>query len=309
MGKKSLTICAIILFAAVSASAQITVYDQDRPGWESAVGVYEEEFFDDATLNPGVVVASDYPGYVNTTKGVWWDRLNCPGSGVTKTTWMFSKPIRAFGADWNPGIPGGPGAGIEVAINGSWVYVGEIPETYVDKFWGFVSAIPFNAVRLMHGSNCSGAWTETYEMDNMVYSYLDAIDIKPGSCPNPINTNSKGVLPVAVLGTEDFDVTDIDPTTIQLFREGFDGVSPLRGDYEDVATPFVGELCNCHDLDGDGYIDLTLKFNTQELVETLGLGVEVGNTITLILNGNLKEEFGGRQILGIDCVIILSSKK
>ena len=34
-----------------------------------------------------------------------------------------------------------------------------------------------------------------------------SIDIKPGSCPNPLNSNSQGVLPVALLGTEDFDVS------------------------------------------------------------------------------------------------------
>ena len=38
-----------------------------------------------------------------------------------------------------------------------------------------------------------------------------ALDIKPGSCPNRINTMSKGVLTVAILGTGDLDVTEIDP--------------------------------------------------------------------------------------------------
>ncbi|MHC4648611.1 MAG: hypothetical protein ACYTBJ_24405, partial [Planctomycetota bacterium] len=36
-----------------------------------------------------------------------------------------------------------------------------------------------------------------------------AVDIKPGSCPNPLNLASRGVLPVAVLGSEDFDVSSI----------------------------------------------------------------------------------------------------
>ncbi|HUW20871.1 MAG TPA: PASTA domain-containing protein, partial [Sedimentisphaerales bacterium] len=31
-------------------------------------------------------------------------------------------------------------------------------------------------------------------------------DIKPGSCPNPLNVGSRGVIPAAVLGAEDFDV-------------------------------------------------------------------------------------------------------
>src|SRR4030042_5245628 len=44
-----------------------------------------------------------------------------------------------------------------------------------------------------------------------------AVDIKPGSCPNPMNVKSRGVLPVAILGTAEFDVTTIVPESIQLF--------------------------------------------------------------------------------------------
>lgn len=137
------------------------------------------------------------------------------------------------------------------------------------------------------------------------------IDIKPGSCPNPLNVKSKGVLPVAVLGTEDFDVTDIDPETILLTREGYEGyvVTPIRWSYEDVATPFEGEECDCHDLDGDGYLDLTLKFKTRELVDVLDLEDEAGNMILLILTGNLKEEEGGKSIIGSDCIKVLKTGK
>ena len=45
--------------------------------------------------------------------------------------------------------------------------------------------------------------------------YGDAInanvDIKPKFCPNPFNIASNGFLTVAILGTEDFDVYEIDP--------------------------------------------------------------------------------------------------
>jgi hypothetical protein len=61
-----------------------------------------------------------------------------------------------------------------------------------------------------------------------------ALDIKPGSCPNPLNTVSRGVLPVAILGAADFDVTQIDLSTIQL-----EGVPPLRSSLEDVSGPFA----------------------------------------------------------------------
>jgi len=132
------------------------------------------------------------------------------------------------------------------------------------------------------------------------------MDIKPGSCPNPLNLKAKGVLPVAILGTEDFDVMTVDPATVRLTREGYEetGVFPLRWAWEDVGTPFEGELCDCHDLNGDGYMDLTLKFDTQELVQVLELDTLAGEKIPLILMGNLKEEEGGTPIKGQDCVRI-----
>ncbi|UCF66491.1 MAG: hypothetical protein JSV80_11920 [Acidobacteriota bacterium] len=43
-----------------------------------------------------------------------------------------------------------------------------------------------------------------------------ADDVKPGSCPNPVNVTSRGTLPVAILGTADLDVTTIDPDSIRL---------------------------------------------------------------------------------------------
>ncbi len=127
------------------------------------------------------------------------------------------------------------------------------------------------------------------------------VDIKPGSCSNPLNVKSRGVLPVAVLGTKDFDVTTIDPASIQL-----EGLAPIRWSYEDVATPFEGEPEACQDLDGDGYMDLTLKFKTQQLVGPLSLGEFKGETITMRLTGKLTAEDGGTVISGEDWVRVLN---
>ena len=44
------------------------------------------------------------------------------------------------------------------------------------------------------------------------------LDIKPGSCPNPVNPRSRGTLPVAIVGGNGFDVSRIDLSTIALTR-------------------------------------------------------------------------------------------
>jgi hypothetical protein len=121
------------------------------------------------------------------------------------------------------------------------------------------------------------------------------LDIKPTSCPNPLNTKSNGVLPIAILGTDEFDVYDVDPATVTL-----EGVAPLRWAYEDVATPFEGDLCDCHELGPDGYMDMTLKFDMQEIVAALG-AVTDGEYRPLTLEGATYE---GIPIYGQDCVWI-----
>ena len=72
-------------------------------------------------------------------------------------------------------------------------------------------------------------------------------------------------MPAAILGTEDLDVSTILPVSVRLA-----GVAPIRSDYEDVATPVAdGNECECTEEGPDGYMDLTLKFNKQEVVEAL----------------------------------------
>jgi hypothetical protein len=131
------------------------------------------------------------------------------------------------------------------------------------------------------------------------------VDIKPQSCPNPLNVKARGVLPVAILGAADFDVAQIDSNSIKL-----EGVSPLRSALEDVATPFepyLGkvEATDCTEEGADGYLDLTLKFDNQAIVEALGQ-VSDGEVKVLQLTGNLKSEFGSTPITGEDVVVILN---
>jgi hypothetical protein len=144
------------------------------------------------------------------------------------------------------------------------------------------------------------------------------IDIKPGSCPNPLSMKEKGVLPVAIMGLEDFDVTQIDPTTIRLFRKGVADpieVAPLRWSLEDVGIPyepFIGKVGAYDCLEYypdeygvfDGYLDLSLKFKAQEVVAALG-EINDGDVLVLQLSGYLKEGYGDIELIGEDVVWIL----
>jgi hypothetical protein len=135
------------------------------------------------------------------------------------------------------------------------------------------------------------------------------VDIKPGSWPNPINKGSKGVFAVAVCGTEDLDVMTLDPETVMIYIEGVEeGVPPLRWAYEDVATPYTGDPGGGHELGGDGYTDLVLHFDTQEVVVTLELCVYDDETVPLLVRGNLLEEHGGTAIEGQDYVWLKEPK-
>ncbi len=132
-----------------------------------------------------------------------------------------------------------------------------------------------------------------------------SVDIKPQGCPNPINVKSRGVLPVAILGTADFDVTTIDPVSIRL-----EGIAPTRSALEDVATPFEPldgfvNASDCTDQGSDGFTDLTLKFDTQEIVSALG-GVQDGDVLILTLVGELSD---GTPIQGEDVVVIKKKGK
>ncbi len=124
-------------------------------------------------------------------------------------------------------------------------------------------------------------------------------DIHPMSWPNPINIKSKGVTPTAILGTAEFDVMQIDIATLML-----EGVAPVSWYYEDVTGPASSDgVCNDMYMEPDGIMDLTLKFNTQELLAAIA-PVAPGDERVLKITGKLLE---GRNIEGDDCIKIVNN--
>lgn len=81
------------------------------------------------------------------------------------------------------------------------------------------------------------------------------VDLKPGSNPNCVNPRSRGRVPVAVHGAEDFDVTTIDPSSLS-----FGGAAAVRCSLEDVESEGPTGVFS-----RDGWTDLVCHFKTQEV--------------------------------------------
>ena len=122
------------------------------------------------------------------------------------------------------------------------------------------------------------------------------IDIKPGSDPKCFNNNGRGVIRVAILGTVDFDVTEVDPATVEL--EGLSVMArgragrargrrnKLRAHFDDVSGPNGVP---------DGFIDLVVQIKGVD-------GTFAGGSSTATLTGYL---FDGTEIVGRDDICLV----
>ena len=101
------------------------------------------------------------------------------------------------------------------------------------------------------------------------------IDVKPDSTENPVNPGSNGVLPVALLGSESFDVMNVDPGSLAL------GVNAAPAEGMEYA-----------DSNGDGWIDLVAHYRTAET------GTAYGDT-SICLTGATTD---GVELAGCDAI-------
>ena len=104
------------------------------------------------------------------------------------------------------------------------------------------------------------------------------LDIKPGSDPNTINSRSMGLVPVAILGSAEFDVADVDITSVTF---GPGAAVPVHdGHLEDV--------------NDDGLIDLVFHFAQKDT------GLSPGDTEADLI-GDLLD---GTPFCGMDAVVV-----
>jgi len=102
-----------------------------------------------------------------------------------------------------------------------------------------------------------------------------AIDVHPGSAENPVNPGSNGVLPVALLGSDSFDVLDVDPDSLAL---GVLGAPAVDLQFEDA--------------NGDGWTDLLAHYRVP------ATGTAFGDT-SICLTGATRD---GVDLAGCDAI-------
>ena len=115
-----------------------------------------------------------------------------------------------------------------------------------------------------------------------VFSSVRAVtmDIKPGDVVNTLNLHSRGVIPVAILTTEQFDATSIDVTSLRFGATGEE-------------APAVRAVLD--DVDDDGDTDLLVLFRTQDT------NIDCETLFTYLSGATLT----GVEIAGTDSVAIV----
>ena len=121
-----------------------------------------------------------------------------------------------------------------------------------------VAAIDPFCVDVAWDGICADEAADLCEVDSV-------IDIKPGSDPNSINTKAcKGVIPVALLGSDELDVSTVDPDDLAFGPDG---------------AGFVHKDVHYEDVDEDGYTDLVAHFACSET------GIASGDTEACLTYG------------------------
>lgn len=192
-----------------------------------------------------------------------------------------------------------PDADIYSSVDGyTWVHLERIATPESDTNNGSYQALTFSGlnitetnvrVALSHidrNNTDFGPWIFTDEIDFLQMFVPVAVDIKPGGDQNSINLCSNGAVPVAIFGSDTFDVFDIKTDTLR---------------FAEASVKVVGKkdphsLCRYDDVNGDSVIDLVCHFITTDIA-----GID-GETTSAAVNGELLD---GTAIKGEDGVNIV----
>ena len=149
------------------------------------------------------------------------------------------------------------------------------------------------------------SWSASHRSSSVPPTMIVPVDVMPGYCPNTLEVYGSGDVAVAVLGTEELDVTKIARDTVRVQE-----IAPLKSEMRDVARPFhfykwqvSGDKLKedyCTKEGPDGKLDLVLYFSRKEILKAVGSTTD-GDVLVLRVTARNKS---GVLIVGQDVVVI-----
>lgn len=278
---------AALLVAAAPASAE-TIHFDELPPANNNTDTLSEEY---AHLGAHFVTTDDgsiWSGLSDGDPGGWDLEgtngsafLGFNGSSYALTLW-FDAAIPHFGLDVSraAGSQAGNLFGVEGYRDGLLVETAAIALGAIDE-WSSVELRESVDEVVWYGVGESTR-RHPFGVDNLHWGgeaamQPVAVDVRPGNPDNPLNPFARGIVPVALLGSEAFDVEAVDPATLAF---GPGGAAPLFGHVRRA------------DLDGDGRLDLIAHYRIWDT------GIAVGD-LEACLTGELSD---GTAFEGCDAV-------
>jgi hypothetical protein len=302
-------IIALIFTVAVSANGNTMTIVSDKsvdvygPS-SSYIGVGDASW---GTPNSAVAtwVHSSWPWKTDPDGAIWISNSYYIGEPIAASSWRwFTKSVDLCQGAYNivGNITATADNAEDVYVNGNLIGSdGEVQDPWGDDYeWGTVLDYPFTVASAdtltldFIVRNYPGSTSPTANPTGLIFKATVTydcpievdIDIKPGSDPSCFNNDGHGVIPVAILGSADFDVYTVDPGTVQL---------------EGLAVAAKGKsnklLAAYEDVNGDGFTDLVIKIEDADGTFTQGSGYAT-------LMGNLYGEYGGTPIQGTGDICI-----
>jgi len=249
------------------------------------VGSYSDaSFLEHAFLyTDGVFRQIDFPGATHT----YARAINNAGVivGGYKDATGFHGFILVDGDFRSLDVPDAVGTTEAIGISNLGVIVGTYSDG-VGGWYGFVYADSAITKFVVPHAQVTHVW-DVNDAGTMVGEFVPAtidvdIDIKPGDDTNCVNLNKRGVIPVAIFGAADFDVSQVDIGTLSL-----QGLSLKVG----KSGKYVSSVVYSN---GDNYPDLVVQFQDSDNWLPPRFGV--------VLTGRLSDR---STILGRDLICVV----
>ena len=278
------TLLVLASLTAPATASELISFDEIEPFNTNRMSLSEEyahlgvHFYSDDEGSLWGGMSNGNPGGwdLEGTNGPAFVGFNGRSYSMTAT---FDAPVPAFHVDVSAanGSPSGSVFTLHGYRAGALVETASVTLGGVDQLSTVALSAPVDQVVLVGDTR----GFRPFGADNMGWGIdaparIDvAIDVRPGSTDNPVNPGSNGMLPVAVLGSESFDVADVDPASLAL---GVNGAPPADTAYADV--------------NGDGWTDLVSHYRTYET------GTAYGDT-SICLSGATLD---GVELAGCDAI-------